>query len=142
MKKASKILLLVGGIMSLVLAGIVLILSITFTVLGSPAVVEAIREGIEKGQITTSAANTEAAVIIFQSTMITTAIFFYIWTVILIINGIIALISRGKTSKGLYIASIILGFASGVEVNAVGGIFGIIGTRRERREQIIDVESK
>ena len=132
MRKASRILLLIGAIISIVLVVTFLILGIVFAYLGSPAAVDAIREGIRNGEIVVegSLKDIELAIQVYQSSMLTSAATFFVLFGLNIANTVLSFIARVKQTKALYILSIVFGGVSGSELSLLGGIFGLVANAR------------
>lgn len=132
MRKASRILLLIGAIISIVLVVTFLILGIVFAYLGSPAAVDAIREGIRNGSIVVegSSSDIELAIQVYQSSMLSSAVTFFVLFALNIANTVLSFIARVKQTKALYILSIVFGGVSGSEVSLIGGIFGLVANSR------------
>ena len=132
MRKASRILLLIGAIISIVLVVTFLILGIVFAYLGSPAAVDAIREGIRNGSIVVegSSSDIELAIQVYQSSMLSSAVTFFVLFALNIANTVLSFIARVKKTKALYILSIVFGGVSGSEVSLIGGIFGLVANSR------------
>ncbi len=63
-------------------------------------------------------------------------IVFLILVVFCIANAVLSFIAREKQNKALYIINIVLGVASGVELNVVGAIFGLVTISRENQDLI------
>ena len=51
-----------------------------------------------------------------------------------LINAFIAIMGKSKKTKVLYILNIVFGIISGVCVNAIGAIFGLVALAREPNE--------
>lgn len=132
MRTASKILLLVGGIVSFVTAFTLFIVSIVFLVCSAPEAKESIVEGINNGTITSSfPGNPVEQAEKIQALFAILGIVFIIWVFLCIANGILALIGRSKQNKPMLIINIVFGILSCVTINFVGGIFGLIANSRE-----------
>ena len=142
MKRTSRILFLVGGIISLVLASIFLILGVVFLIFTLPFFLDMVRSGLIESGASVQSAN--AAVAVWQVSYTSTFITMFILSVFGYINAALAFTARNKEgSKGLYIANIVFGLLSCAEVNVAGGILAIINkNREENRQNIIDVEAK
>lgn len=131
MRKASRILLLIGAIISIVLVVTFLILGIVFGVLGSPAAVDAVRAGIKDGSIVVEGVtDIETAIQVYQSSMLSAAATFFVLFALNIANAVLSFIARVKKTKALYILSIVFGGVSGSEVSLLGGIFGLVANSR------------
>ena len=133
MRKTSNILLTIGTVLSFVMAASLLITSIIFFALTSSAFKEIIVNGLQDGSIQTDLAGTpEEIAAIIQTIYAVAGAILIVVSLFAIINGIIAIIGKKKATKGLYILNIIFGAISCVEVNLIGGIFGLIGTTKKQ----------
>lgn len=130
MRKTANTLILVGAILSIVMAVSFLISAIVFFVISSDAVIE---EMLKTAKYDVSE---EEARMILKTTFITLGVVFAFVSTFDIVNAIIAFISRKKESKAAYILNIVFGLLSGVEVNAAGGVVGTIYiTKKEIKEK-------
>lgn len=135
MRKASKILFLVGGILSFVNAFAFLIVTVTFIIIGSPLLTQAFIDGLESGQIHSDIAGTpEEVARIIQMAFFFIGIGYLFPAIFAIVSGIVALKARKVKSRTIYILNIIFGFMGGVVVNSVGGIFALIDSYKMRPE--------
>lgn len=126
MKKASQILLLIGMILSFVLAAIYLFAGIAFIIVGLPFMQPYYVEALEAGKIDTSFVGTpEECALYIRIVFLVIGGIFIPWTAMAIANGVIAALGRKKQTKVFYILNIVFGLLSGAEVNAVGGVFGL-----------------
>lgn len=107
MDKAQRILMLVGGIVSIVWG-------VIFSFIVIPVFVVLI--GLGDGE--------EAAY----------GWYFVIMYIATIVNIIVAFMGKNTKSKGLLVTNIIFGFLSGITVNAVGGIIGLIGLSKDNQQ--------
>ena len=137
MKKSSNILLTIGTVLSFVSGAVLLVLGILFVVLGSSR--EAIIQGLENGTITTTMegmTNAEIAANI-QVLCLTMGITFLVVMLLNVANGVIAIISKKKGTKGLYILNTIFGAISSMAVTIVGGILGLVNNHKQNRQLAI-----
>ena len=137
MKKSSNILLTIGTVLSFVSGAVLLVLGILFVVLGSSR--EAIIQGLENGTITTTMegmTNAEIAANI-QVLCLTIGITFLVVMLLNVANGVIAIISKKKGTKGLYILNTIFGAISSMAVTIVGGILGLVNNHKQNRQLAI-----
>lgn len=140
MKKASQIILLIGGIAAIVAAVGMFIYAIFSAIIGGVAIMvlngtfaaEDIpawaNEIIAKFQELYPNINGWEALAAFAMTL---AILFFVFAILCIPAAILSFIARGKEKKGLYIACIILGIVSCTLIPAVGGVFGLIGSAQD-----------
>ena len=135
MKNASKILFLVGGIVSCVealtylIVGIVMIWfgtseDIKNEMLKSYTVSDAIRDF---GNGTTPADAVQAV----QGLYVVLGVMFIIFIFLALANAILSFKARKSESKGLFIANIVFGFVSSCIINSVGGILAVIASNRD-----------
>ena len=129
MKKASNVLLRVGLIVSIVYAVIFILFAILFTVFGQDFVKEFIIE--ESSRNGGEAKDAEIASSVLQATSIVCAAVFYYLGVMAAINAIVAKKALEEPNQKNYVLNIVFGVLSGVEVNLVGAIFGLIVSNRE-----------
>lgn len=137
MKKSSNILLTIGTVLSFISGAVLLVLGVLFVVLGSSR--EAIIQGLENGTITTTMegmTNAEIAANI-QVLCLTMGITFLVVMLLNVANGVIAIISKKKGTKGLYILNTIFGAISSMAVTIVGGILGLVNNHKQNRQLAI-----
>ena len=105
---------------------------VVFIIFGTPLCTELITKGVEQGAIHTSfhAENVDEAVIAIQATFIAVGVVFFILMAFAIANGIIVGVTKKGKSRALYIINIVFGYLSGVYLNLVAGIFGLISWRK------------
>ena len=138
MRKASKIILLIGAILGFITAITLLACGILFLILASPTMVNLIREGLQNGTIQSSE-STEVAIAIWQATFLGYGIFMLLFQLVVLASSIIALIARKRESKGLYIVAIVFG-AIGNEIVLTGAILGRIAVRHKTDDKVVDVQ--
>lgn len=135
MKKASNYVLLAGIIYSFVVVVTFCVVAGIFLSFNTPEGKQAIIQGIQDGTIHTSFTGTteqQADQIIIL--WVGLAIAFFVMAFFALINAFIAIVGKSKKTKGLYILNIVFGVISGVYVNAIGAIFGLVALAREPRE--------
>ena len=138
MKKASRIILLICAITGFVAAISLLISGIIFLVLGSPTMVQIIKEGIQNGTLETTE-SLDVAIAIWQATFISLGTFFLLFQLVMLAASIVGLIARKRESKPLYVVAIVLG-AIGNEIIVAGAILGRIAVRHKGNEKVVDVQ--
>ena len=128
LKKASDILLTIGQVLSFVFAGLYLLCAIVFFVFGSPATKQLIVDGLNNGTITSDfQGDPETVAGYIQIIFIVIAIVFIFLVLFAVANGILIAITVKKgNNKVLYIINIVIGYMSGVTLNMIGAIFGLI----------------
>ena len=135
MRKASQILFLVGGIMSLACALGYLISAIVFIVLGSPALTQPLLDLYNEGKITTDISGTPEEIIhILQIIFMVFGICMIFPVVFSIVSAVVAFKARKVQSRGLFIVNIVFAIMGGVIVNAVGGVLALIDSGKKRPE--------
>lgn len=130
MRKTANTLILVGAILSIVLAVSFLITAIVFFAISSDAVID------EMLKTATYEGTEEEAKIVLKTTFITLGVVFSFISTFGVINAIVAFVGRKKESRAAYILNIVFGLLSGVEINAAGGVVGTIyATKRDIKEK-------
>ena len=130
MRKASDIVLLVGGIVEILATITFLALAIVFMVLASPASAEIIKEGLQDGTITTSfVGSVDEQVAMIQLVFNAVGVVFVVLTVFSLIGCVVSFLAKAKKTNPLYVLAIIFGAVT-IEVPLVGGIFGLIANKR------------
>ena len=138
MKKASDILLLVGGIVAAVCIFIYLLCGVMFTVMSLPFFTPYIAEGIREGIVTTAmgdiSMSPEELAALIQMLFTVYAVIFYIITVFTVVSCIFAFSARKAQSSAMYILNIVFGVIGCTVVNTVGGILGLIALKKSRQQ--------
>lgn len=131
MRTASRILILIGAIFSIIMATTFVIVGLVF--LGISADKASLLEGINNGSIRTSTPGTpEEQAAVLQLTFQIIAYVFLVIAFLNICNTVISFVARKVQSNALYITCLILGFISFVEINSFGSIFGLIANKKEK----------
>ena len=135
MKKASNYVLLAGIIYSFVVVVTLCVLAGIFLSFNNPDGKQAIIQGIQNGTIHTSFTGSteeqaDQVIILF----VALAIIFFVMAFFALINAFIAIMGKSKKTQMLYILNIVFGVISGVYVNAIGAIFGLVALAREPKE--------
>ena len=136
MKKASQILLLVGAIVSFVLAGVYFVYAVLFIVAGAvggdyiPQLLAKL--GIDLTEYGFTGEDVAKAALAIG---IVAGVFFILYAAFAVANGAIALIGKKKQTKTLYILNAIFGTLSGTIVNGVGGVMGMFTLPKEQKEE-------
>lgn len=133
LRKISRILYLVAGILSIVSAvsnftgGIVLI------VLGVvPQVKQMLVDGLVNGTITsTLPGSVEEQAQAIQLILLIVGIILLLTVVILVTNSVLSFIGRKNDSKAVSIINIVVGVLSGTELNAAAGVLSLISKSNE-----------
>ena len=126
MNTAKRILFLIGGIMSICAAIAFFFLSIMFIALSN------MKEEMQK----LADDSAEYGVEYFEALFLVLGIMFIFFLILAIINIILSFKGRNSNSKGLMIANIVFGALSGIEVNLVAGIFGLIARNMAPKQKI------
>ena len=138
MEKASRILFLIGGILSFVYAGLFLLFSIAFIVFSTPAVLGWLMEVIKESGSSISGDAATYSEIAIRASLIASAVAFIFCAGLSIANGILALSTRREPGKGKCICNIVFGLLSGNNVNAAGGFLGFFALKREEKEKVVE----
>ncbi len=132
MKKASKILLIINGVLAILAAIGFLVTGVIFMYGATPEAREMILKLIDEGAITTSTTMTREELATFVQAMSSSlGIGFVISAVLNIPNAVLSFIAAGKEKKPLYIIVIVLSVLSSTLVGILGGIFGLISSSKE-----------
>lgn len=135
MKNTSKILFLIGGIVSCCEAIVYLSLGIFMCWFGTSEDIKTeLLKNYSAADVMRDFGNGVTpveAVEALQAVYVAFGVVFFIYIFIAIANAVVSFIARGKNSKPLFIINIILGFVSGCIVNSVGGILATIAANRE-----------
>ena len=136
MKKASNILLIVGAITSIVAVISVLITAIVFLLFTSDVAKDEIKKMYEDGQITSSQhfATSEEAVNFFVGMFGGIGTFLLIYSIVIIANVVISFVAKAKSSKPLYIVSIVFGVIASNVFSLVGSILGLVAVSVKQEE--------
>lgn len=138
MKKASKVLLLISGIISIIMAIVWLVVAIIEFVRAGE--VQAIYAATQSGTVVTipdwyrEYANAhlreytdfKAFTDAYSASFITSGVIFLLMGLFCIPGAIIAFISKNRENKGLFICDIVFGVLGGTALNLVGGILGLV----------------
>ena len=137
MRKVSRILFLVGGIINFVSAAALFISSIVCIVLAMPFMDDLYIEGMNYGA---SGANVDAGLIAIKSFLITFAVFGIFYAVVCLVGGFKALEARKSEERKASIIAIVFGALTN-EVILVAAILSTIAiTRKNNREKQIEAK--
>ena len=130
MRKVSKILLLVGGILAIVTAVSLLITAIVLFVSGSPLLTQFLEPILRENGID----DPEKITLTIQIASITMGVFFVFMALCGVPAAIVNFLGSSKQTKVLLIACIILNYLSGSYFGIAGGIVGLIANAREKKQ--------
>lgn len=136
MRTASRTLLLVGAILSIVCILTFLILGGVFTALGALSVEEIVK-GINEGTIQSTYQGTvqeQAEAIKLTFTVI--GVVFLVFGVCCIPNTVLGFMGMKKRVNAFYVCNIVFGALSGTVVTILGGIFGLVANAQEANQQV------
>lgn len=125
MKTAQKILMIIAGAVSIGMTLLWFILSMVFFIGAGNA--EFINDYV--------AEHPDLDAEIVKSVLVMLGVIFCIIAIMALINCIVSFKGKNTNSKGLLIANIIFGVLSGVEVNIVGAIFGLIARNQSPKTE-------
>jgi len=131
MKIAKRILFLVSGILSIFASVTFAILSICFIAFSNNE--EAMQELADES---TDGVTPEA----FQAVFLALGVMFVVFLIAAIINIILSFKGRNSDSKGVMIANIVFGAISGIVINIVAAIFGLIARNQGNSSPKIENE--
>ena len=139
MRRAARILFLIGMILSIVLAVSFFICGLAFVILGAnPAFRQFIIESVENGSAQSSLPPEETANLI-QGIFVGCGIPFFFISIFGIVNAVVsAKAKNGQPSRALCILNIVFGILSDVVVNVVGGVLCIIQDGKDARRKQVD----
>lgn len=142
LRKISKILYLVGGIVSFVVAGLLLFSGITTIVLGSvPMFRDYLADGIANGTITSTIQGTPTEIATYiQISVLATGIICLIIVLLSVANGILSLMARKTPTKYLAILNIVFGVLSDIGINIAASVLALIANKKEENNKVIDAE--
>ena len=127
MEKAKRILFTISGVLSIISVVVFLILAIVFIAFGNN--VEAIEE---LANDSTNGTDAEA----FKTLFVGLGVMFIFFMIFGIVNIILCFKGRNSDSKNVMILNIVFGALSGIEVNILAAIFGLIARNRKPQAQI------
>ncbi len=127
MEKAKRILFTISGVLSIISVVVFLILAIFFIAFGNN--VEAMEE---LANDSTSGTDAEAFKVLFVGL----GVMFIFFMIFGIVNIILCFKGRNSDSKNVMILNIVFGALSGIEVNILAAIFGLIARNRKPQAQI------
>ncbi|MBQ9448350.1 MAG: hypothetical protein IJU60_00560 [Acholeplasmatales bacterium] len=137
MRTASRTLLLVGAILSIVCILTFLIIGGVFSFVGSLSVEEIVK-GINDGSINSSFEGTvqeQAEAIKLTFTVI--GVVFLVLGVCCIPNAVLGFMGMKKRVNAFYVCNIVFGALSGTVVTILGGIFGLVANAQEANQQVV-----
>ena len=124
MEKAKRILFTVSGVLSIIGIVLWLILGIVFIVCANNA------EVIEKAA---DGEDVESIKAMFS----VVGVMFIFFAIMSVVNTILCFMGRNSNAKGIMIINIVFGALSGIEINILAAIFGlIVGSRSSNQGQI------
>ena len=137
MRTASRTLLLVGAILSIVCILTFLIIGGVFSFVGSLSVEEIVK-GINDGSINSSFEGTvqeQAEAIKLTFTVL--GVVFLVFGVCCIPNAVLGFMGMKKRVNAFYVCNIVFGALSGTVVTILGGIFGLVANAQEANQQVV-----
>ena len=141
MRKVSNILLLIGGIYSIICAVGFFITAIVFFVSGTPLLAHYLEPLLKEANVD----DPDKVVLLIQICSITCGVMFIYCAVLCIPSAILSFVARKKPTKGLLMANIIVGYLCGTTYNVVGGILGLIynhklARKNAKQPQVVDAQ--
>ena len=131
MKKAKKILLLIGGIIAVFAMLGVIITGIATIAFSTPAFTEALQAAVEDGTFTTNLPDIESLQIYLKIV----GIFVLVSSILPLACAIISFMAKDKDSKALYITCIVLGLVTSMYIILIGGIVGLLDADKNEHDR-------
>ena len=123
MSIARKVLMIVGFIASIVITITLAICAVAFFIAsGNEEMLNKILDGLNRSSMSVSDG---------KIYVIALALMFTFWAIIEIINALIAIKGVKSNRTGLMVLNIVFGVLSGVYVNSLGGIFGLVESKKQ-----------
>ena len=123
MSIARKVLMIVGFIASIVITIVLAICAVAFFIAsGNEEMLNKILDGLNRSSMSVSDG---------KIYVIALASMFTFWAIIEVINALIAIKGVKSNRTGLMVLNIIFGVLSGVYVNSLGGIFGLVESKKQ-----------
>ena len=124
MSTARKILMVIGFVFSIICAiGLAICTVVFFTSLNDPEKIQKVLNGLNKPSATIEEGKTIITIL---------GVFFAILTAFELINAGLAIKGKSSNRTGLMILNIIFGVLSGIYINSLGGIFGLIDLKKTK----------
>lgn len=140
MRRLSNIFLKINMIMGFVFIGLWTLLAVIFFVVaGLSGYIPEAANAAQQGGATVHG-DPEYAAIVLRTVFIVIGVFFILFALFAIPSAVLSSKARNSTSKGTFIAVIILSALSLTEFGIAGGIIGIIATNKEAKSNIIDAK--
>ena len=141
MRKISNILLLIGGIYSIVCAVTFFIFAIVFFVSGTPLLAHYLEPVLQEAGVD----DPDRIVLLIQISAISAGVTLLFCAILCIPSAGLSFVARKKPAKGLLIANIVIGYLCGTTYNVIGGIFGLIynwrlAKKEARQPQVVDAQ--
>ena len=135
MKNLSRIFLRIGAIFAIIFAVSLLLTTITFALLASPALKDALIEGFKDGTAHSSFEGTpEQQTAAAQLMFLIMSISFGLVTVIEGLTAFFSFRAINKPTEGKLVTAIVFGFFSSTMFPLVGGIFGLVALSKEQKQ--------
>ena len=142
MRRVSNILLLVGGIYSIICAVTFFVMAIVFLTGGSlPIIGRYLEEAFRQAGID----DPERIRLLVQIASISCGVTFIFCAILCIPSAIVSFAARKKPTKGLLIANIVIGYLCGTTYNVIGGVLGLIynwrlAKKEAKQPQVVDAQ--
>lgn len=134
MKKATEILLIISGVLSIVAAVGYLVSAIVLFAFASPQFTELVIKGLQEGSIHTTLPGTpEEVAKVVQMFFLGIGIAFLITLAFSISNAVFSLVARKNGTTVNYVLTIVFSVLSGTMIGIVGGIIGLVDNSSNRQ---------
>ena len=132
MKKAAKILFIISSVLSYIYAVLFLATVVVLIVFGTPACTQILVDGLKNGTIHSSIQGTPEQVAgIIQGIFMITGCCSIPFVIFAFISGIVSTLGAKKDTSTIYILNIVFGVLSGVILNTVAGVLGLLAPKNE-----------
>lgn len=145
MKRASRIMMTVGIVLSYVGMASLILCGIAFLVCSLPPVIAAIRdavvEGVKNGTIHSDLTPEQAGDLVmglWLGYFVTGTVLCFIFAVIYLLTGIFTAKAKREEQKKGYIITIVFGALSGLYFLIAAGILGIIAKNKEENNKVVE----
>ena len=127
MKKASEVLLIISGVISIIWGVGYLIAGIVMFVFTTPQAKQMLLEGLNNGTVYSNLPGTpEQQVATIQYIFLIIGIIMLVCLAFAIANTVLSFVAKGKKNTVLYVLVIVFSLLSGTFFGLIGSIFGLV----------------
>ena len=140
MKRLSRTFLNVGIVISWIAVGVLAFTGLVCIIAGVlPPIHDAIRTGIENGNVQSDFPDADTAIAFYIAVMVTSGVVCLMFIPLPIINAVLSKKALTNPTRGLYISCMIFGSINS-KFTLAGGILGMIALARENRRKANIIE--